>query len=112
MNTNANRTETGNTETVARNKRTLFGVCVNCYRNLMRQIEKVKGALRAEFSETTGRNHHLFQLALTEAEALAWQTEYPELVFPALAREKAESLTVWQRRQQALRRQAARVLAR
>jgi hypothetical protein len=37
----------------------------------------------------------LFQVALNEAEALAWETEYPQLVFPALAEEKIEAMSAW-----------------
>jgi hypothetical protein len=50
----------------------------------------------------------LFRLALTEAEALAWQTEHPQLFFPALAREKVQAVAVWQARQDSLRRRGAR----
>jgi hypothetical protein len=32
---------------------------------------------------------------LNEAEALAWETEYPQLVFPALAEEKIEAISSW-----------------
>lgn len=34
----------------------------------------------------------LFQSAVNEAETLAWETEYPQLVFPTLAEEKIEEL--------------------
>jgi len=37
----------------------------------------------------------LFRVALNEAEALAWETEYPQLVFPVLAREKIEAIAAW-----------------
>ncbi len=37
----------------------------------------------------------LFRVALNEAEALAWETEYPQLVFPALAEEKIEAISSW-----------------
>jgi hypothetical protein len=37
----------------------------------------------------------LFWVALNEAEALAWETEYPQLVFPALAEEKIEAMSAW-----------------
>jgi len=37
----------------------------------------------------------LFRVALNEAEALAWETEYPQLVFPALAEEKIEAISAW-----------------
>jgi hypothetical protein len=37
----------------------------------------------------------LVRVALNEAEALAWETEYPQLVFAALAEEKIEALSAW-----------------
>jgi hypothetical protein len=37
----------------------------------------------------------LFRVALNEAEALAWETEYPQLVFPSLAEEKIEAMSAW-----------------
>jgi hypothetical protein len=37
----------------------------------------------------------LFRVALNEAEALAWETEYPQLVFPTLAEEKIEAISSW-----------------
>lgn len=45
----------------------------------------------------------LLRLALNEAEALAWETGYPHLVFPTLAIEKAQALARWNLRQQTLR---------
>jgi hypothetical protein len=41
-----------------------------------------------------------FQLALNEAEALAWQTEFPQLFFPDLAVEKIQAVARRQTRQQ------------
>jgi len=45
----------------------------------------------------------LLHLALNEAEALAWQTEYPHLVFPTLALEKAQAVANWLTRQRSMR---------
>jgi hypothetical protein len=45
----------------------------------------------------------MFRLALNEAEALAWQTGYPHLLFPALATEKIQAATEWSARQKLLR---------
>ena len=44
----------------------------------------------------------LLHLAVIEAEALAWTTPEPLLVFPALAEEKVESLLRWAQRQSKL----------
>jgi len=53
----------------------------------------------------TATDRHLTHLALNEAEAIAWQTGFPQLVFPSLAEEKVAALTKWSRRQRWLRRQ-------
>jgi hypothetical protein len=44
---------------------------------------------------------------LNEAEALAWQTEFPHLVFPILAQEKVQSAANWEAHQQAVRQSTA-----
>jgi len=49
---------------------------------------------------------HLLQLALKEAEAIAWQTGVPELVFHALAEEKLQGVQAWCARQEQVRRQS------
>jgi hypothetical protein len=51
-----------------------------------------------------GSREHLLRLAVNEAEALAWQTDYPHLIFPTLAVEKVQAVTAWDAQQQALRR--------
>lgn len=45
----------------------------------------------------------LLQLAINEAEALAWESGFPHLLFPALAEEKARAVAEWQVRQEAIR---------
>jgi hypothetical protein len=42
---------------------------------------------------------------LNEAEALAWQTAYPHLLFPSLAVEKIQSVAAWQARQRLVHQQ-------
>lgn len=49
-------------------------------------------------------SRRLAELALKEAEALAFQTHIPLLVFPVLAEEKVHAVRRWQRRQDSLRR--------
>lgn len=83
---------------------TLAHVCLGHCRKLLTQIEQTKDAILAEFSETFAAHEHLLRLALNEAEALAWQTGFPHLVFPTLAAEKVESVAVWHARQQSLRK--------
>ncbi len=48
------------------------------------------------------RDKHFLTLALNEAEALAFQTDYPHLVFPVLALEKVQAAISWQHRQDAI----------
>ena len=52
----------------------------------------------------------MLQLALLgEADALAWQTEYPHLVYPLLAAEKLQAATQWPSRQQYVLRNSNRL---
>jgi len=78
---------------------TLAKACLVSCQKLVAQIQKTKDAILAEFREALGAQDHLLRLALNEAEALAWQTAYPHLVFPALAAEKAQALATWHARQ-------------
>ena len=81
---------------------TFAKVCLASCQKLVAQIEKVKDAILAEFRETRGAREQLLRLALNEAEALAWQTEFPHLVFPMLATEKAQAIAAWDARQQSI----------
>jgi hypothetical protein len=56
-------------------------------------IEQAKQSLAVEHEFELPER--LFRVALNEAEALAWETEYPQLVFPALAEEKIEAISSW-----------------
>jgi hypothetical protein len=56
-------------------------------------IEQAKRELAAEHKSQLPER--LFRVALNEAEALAWETEYPQLVFPVLAEEKIEAISAW-----------------
>jgi hypothetical protein len=67
-------------------------------------LEQVKSAVFSEYQENLEQSRHLLHLALNEAEALAWQTDYPHLFFPTLASEKAQGIASWQARQQLLQR--------
>jgi len=77
-------------------------------RKALAQMQAVKDAIYGESFRTVQPQERLLRLALNEAEALAWQTKYPQLVFPALANEKVQGVIAWNRRQQA-RRQAEAV---
>jgi hypothetical protein len=79
-------------------------VCLNSCRKLLDRIDKVKQAVLNEFHDTLDAHNQMLRLAVNEAEALAWETDYPHLVFPALAHEKAEQVTSWEVRQREIRR--------
>src|ERR1051325_4154102 len=70
-------------------------------------IAHVKQTVLNEYAPRAGEHLRLLRLALNEAEALAWQTSHPHLLFPLLATEKAQSAVVWHERQRALRRSAS-----
>jgi len=84
-------------------KKTIAGRCAQSCRNFLAGIEQTKNKIANEFQETLESHAQLFQLALNEAEALAFQTAYPHLVFPSLAAEKIQAVSAWQSRQQLLR---------
>src|SRR5262245_15461013 len=97
-----------NSETKTHNgasrSRTFAKVCLASCQKLVTEIEKVKEVLLDEFPGMRETHEQLLRLALTEAEALAWQTEFPHLVFPMLAREKVQTLAGWNARQQSIQR--------
>ena len=64
-------------------------LCLRSCRKILAQIRKAKEAIFSEARGTLDTHERMLQLALNEAEALAWQTEPPDLVFPALAAEKS-----------------------
>jgi len=81
-----------------------WNACKALCRKIRAQIASVKEAIFAESSRAFSAPERLVRLALNEAEAAAFQTEYPHLVFPALAMEKIQALAAWNVRQQAVRR--------
>jgi hypothetical protein len=66
------------------------------------QLARVRESLFNEWRETLSTQERLLRLALNEAEALAWQSEVPQLLFPALAEEKVRGLARWHIRQRRL----------
>ena len=83
------------------------GRCVASCRKLLAQIENVKAQVVAEFRDRLDDHQHVLDLAVNEAEALAWQTGFPQLLFPVLAVEKAHAVTGWHMHQQSLRQRTA-----
>ena len=78
--------------------------CASSCQKLVAQIKKAKDNLLEEYRDIVQAHDQLLRLALNEAEALAWETPYPHLVFPALAREKAQADANWEEHQRFIRR--------
>jgi hypothetical protein len=78
--------------------------CVEQCRKLAAHLASAKESLITELAESYEISERLLQLAVQEAEAIAWDTEYPHLVFPALAMEKVRVAANWQERQGVIRR--------
>ena len=87
------------------------GRCVASCRKLLAQLADVREQVVAEFRDRVQEHNHVLDLALNEAEAVAWQTGFPQLFFPTLATEKANAITGWHRRQQSLRQRTAPLIA-
>ncbi|HLP75304.1 MAG TPA: hypothetical protein VK327_00160 [Candidatus Paceibacterota bacterium] len=77
--------------------------CMASCQKLVAQITRVRDALTTELRESLQVNDQLLRLALNEAEALAWQTDYPQLLFPTLAQEKVRAVVAWNDHQQRIR---------
>ncbi|HMJ91349.1 MAG TPA: hypothetical protein VK530_16120 [Candidatus Acidoferrum sp.] len=58
----------------------------------------------SDYAALAGEHLNVLRLAVNEAEAIAWSTGLPQLVFPVLAVEKAQAALAWHRRQRAVRR--------
>lgn len=76
----------------------------NCRDELSRQLAAVKRSMVREYGTAISGHQRLLDSALNEAEALAWQTPYPHLIFPVLAEEKASAVGQWAARQRSVRR--------
>jgi hypothetical protein len=79
-------------------------------RELAVQVASIKNGLIREYGVALGGHGELLKSALNEAEALAWQTPFPHLVFPLLAQEKAFAVNYWAARQRNVTR-ASREIA-
>jgi predicted oxidoreductase len=76
---------------------------VGSRRKLAAQIEQVKNDFPIELRDALETPDKIIRLALNEAVALAWETEYPHLLFPVLATEKIQAVREWNARQILLR---------
>jgi len=77
-------------------------------RNTLDAIAKARALIEREFGLLRQREPRLLRQALNEAEAIAWQTGFPQLVFPSLALEKAHAVAAWEYRQRTMRPTASR----
>ncbi len=78
------------------------------HRNTLEAIANVRALVEREFSILLEREPRLLRQALNEAEAIAWQTGFPQLVFPSLALEKARAVAAWENRQRTMRQPTSR----
>src|SRR5262245_12977756 len=93
------------------NQNSFAHICLDSCRKLLARLENAKANIMAEFRGNLQSHEHVLHLALNEAEALSWQTDFPELVFPSLAMEKAEAVKVWHQRQESFREHGSLLLA-
>lgn len=93
--------KTNNPETAS--NRNLAEICLASCQKLVAQIKEAKDRILAEFQDRYETHEQLLRLALNEAEALAWQTPYPQLVFTDLAVEKAQAVAAWSSHQRLIR---------
>ena len=93
--------ETTNLRNIGR-KSTFGSACLDSCKAILAQIKNVKEIILVEAQNTIEAPEQLLRLALNEAEALAFQTLYPQLVFADLATEKIERTAAWSERQSML----------
>ena len=84
--------------------RSLRKAYVASCQKVLAQIVAAKEAILAESRKALKSQERLLRQALNEAEAVAWQTMYPHLVFPTLAAEKIQAVIAWDTHQQSVRR--------
>ena len=58
-------------------------------------VSRVRNALERQYTSLVAQQPRLLRRALAEAEALAWETGVPHLIFPTLALEKIQSVADW-----------------
>jgi hypothetical protein len=77
--------------------------CIAACQKALKQLTAVKETIFAESYNTLHAEAHLLRVALNEAEAAAFQTPFPQLVFPTLAMEKTQEVINWHRQQEVRR---------
>lgn len=71
--------------------------------NAFDALALVRTDIERQFETLSQQAPRILHLSLNEAEALAWDTGFPHLVFPLLAEEKAQRAEVWVNRQRRIR---------
>lgn len=94
--------KTGIKENAGRPSTSLLRACLNTCSAIRDGVKNAKETMLWQYGTGFKGQERLLQLALNEAEAVAWTTDYPHLVFPELALEKAEAAVSWQRRQKSI----------
>ena len=77
--------------------------CLGACRKVLERIAAAREMIFREWRGTIRVPERLVRLALNEAEAAAWRTMYPDLVFPVLATEKVQAVVAWDAKQQTVR---------
>ncbi len=95
------------TESKTTLRQTVNDVCASSCQRILAQLERAKATIASEFRGQLQEHAHQLDLAINEAEALAWETGFPQLFFPTLALEKARAVAAWHERQQSLLRQSS-----
>ena len=85
------------------NGATLRQACFGACQKITAQVARVKEAIFAESRAMLAAPERMLRLALNEAEAVAWQTDFPHLFFPVLAVEKVREVAEWSQHQAAVR---------
>src|SRR5262245_616319 len=71
-------------------------------KNTSESIAAVRATIERDFLGLIELQPRVFRLALDEAEALAWQSGFPDLFFPTLALEKARKAAAWHEHQKSV----------
>ena len=95
------KTKIENEGLVGRNER-FVNLCAAAAQKLVARLDSARESVLAQFRGTLEANDQMARLALKEADALAWQTGFPQLFFPTLATEKLQAVANWEAHQQAV----------
>jgi len=84
------------------NQKNALGQALHSCKQILAQINHVKEAILTEARNRLEAPEQLLRLAVSEAESLAFQTRYPQLVFADLAEEKIQRAAFWSEHQRML----------